>query len=129
MRKVLIVVAAAAAFISCTGDEPKHPSAIEVVISASPRQIRIPAPKGFGTLEDGSPLEETLKRSEKAVEGNKVLGRWVKTDNGEWDPSQTAVVLTPNAFDGKYVSLASFASGRETFRKEMSGSSEQVAKV
>ncbi len=128
MKSALTVVAVAAVFLSCTGDEPKQRFANEAVIYVSPRRIHIPAPKGFVDLEDGSPQEEAFKRIEKGVEGNKVQGRWVKAENGELDTSQTAVVLTPNAFDGKYMSLDSFASGRATFRKEMSGGSELVTK-
>ena len=101
----------------------------EVRVPAWGKDLRIPAPEGFGTLEDDNPVSKFLKLEADADTNNKTIGMWARTESGLWDDTQCASVKTAHAFYGKRASLSTFEAACESMRKEYEGLNQKFIPV
>ena len=108
-------------FVSDTQDDftVEPLPAKEVQVPAWGKNLRIPAPEGFWTLED----ENLFAKLHKKIKANtdttiKIIGWWARTESGWWDDLQSAEVQVAPAFYDKRFSLSTFEMGCESIRKK-----------
>ena len=123
------LAAAFAAFASdAEGDFSVAPvEAKEARVPAWGKDLRIPAPDGFWTLDDKTPIAQLLKLQADADKSNKTIGMWARTESGLWDDIQNAGVKVTHVFYDKRISLSAFEMARATMRKEYEGLAKKLA--
>ena len=97
----------------------------ETQVPAWGKNVKIPAPEGFWTLEDEHPLAKLLALQADGDTENKTIEMWARTESGLWNDIQCACVKVTRAFYDKRVSLSAFEIAREAMRKEYEGLSHK----
>lgn len=97
----------------------------DAMVPAWGKDLKIPAPEGFWTLEDEHPLAKLLALQADGDTENKTIEMWARTESGLWNDIQCACVKVTRAFYDKRVSLSAFEIAREAMRKEYEGLSRK----
>jgi len=90
----------------------------EARVPAWGKDLRIPAPEGFWTLEDENPIAKLLNLQTDVDTKSKTIGIWARTESGLWDDIQSAGVKVTHTFYDKRMSLSAFGMACEAMQKE-----------
>ncbi len=98
----------------------------EARVPAWGKDLRIPAPEGFWTLEDEQPVAKLLKMQTDFDTKNRTIGLWARTESGLWDDIQSAAVKVTHIFYDKRISLSAFEVARTTTREEYESLAKKI---